>query len=270
MSPTPRSHTVLITGASGGLGGATADVFVEHGWTVYAADLTAPQGSERRIPVTLDVTDTMSCSAAAETVSERTGGLGAVVNFAGLLDIGPLMEVSEERLERILNVNVVGTHRVNRALFPLIRAGGGRIVNISSAAGRFRAGATSGPYASSKHAVEAYSDALRQELQFVGVPVITIEPGSFKTPMSQSITDKMVSSVPAGSPFGPLVDFIGRMAGKDERNARDPRELAEAVYRAVTSRHPRPRYLVNGNPSSRMMELLPRRVVDGIIKAAVR
>jgi len=166
-------------------------------------------------------------------------------------------------------VNVVGTHRVNRAMFDLVRSGGGRIVNISSSAGRFRAGATSGPYASSKHAVEAYSDALRQELQFVDVPVIIVEPGSFKTPMSQSITDKMRASLVPNSPFEPLVQFVGKMAGRDERGARDPRVLAEAVFGAVTSRHPRPRYLVNGKLSSRVMELVPRRLVDGIIKAAV-
>jgi len=272
MPPQPRHKTVLITGAAGGLGAATAKAFAARGWHVFAADITAPTAdSPNSTPIAIDVTDSDSCAAAAHEIGAHTAGLGAVINFAGLLDLGPMMEVSEERLERILAVNVVGTHRVNRAMFSLIRAGGGRIVNISSAAGRFRAGPTSGPYAASKHAVEAYSDALRQELMFVDVPVIVIEPGSFRSPMSQSITAKLGASAPPGSPFVPLVAFVAKMAGKDEKNARDPGVLADAVFRAVTSERPRPRYLVNGGSLQNWaVEVLPRTIVDRIIKASVR
>jgi NAD(P)-dependent dehydrogenase (short-subunit alcohol dehydrogenase family) len=263
-------HTVFITGAAGGLGAATAEEFAKHGWEIFAADLVAPAAAPHRIPITLDVTDSDSCAAAAREVAAHTEGLGAVINFAGLLDLGPLMEVSEERLRRILDVNVLGTHRVNRAMFELVRAGGGRIVNISSSAGRFRAGLTSGPYSMSKHALEAYSDALRQELMFVGIPVIVIEPGAFRTPMSQSITDLLTASVPSGSPFESLVAFTARSGAREEKNARDPNILARAVYGAVTSRRPKPRYLVNGGMLGRIMDLLPRRVVDRLVKLAVR
>jgi len=263
-------HTVFITGAARGLGAATAEEFVKQGWEVFAADLVAPAAAPHQIPIMLDVTDSDSCAAAAREVAAHTDGLGAVINFAGVLDLGPLMEVSEERLRRILDVNVIGTHLVNRAMFDLVRAGGGRIVNISSSAGRFRAGITSGPYSMSKHAIEAYSDALRQELLFVGVPVIVIEPGAFRTPMSQSIVRLMTASVTPGSPFESLVAFTARSGAKEEKNARDPSILARTVYGAVTSRRPKPRYLVNGGVQGRIMELLPRPVVDRLVKLAVR
>ncbi len=107
-------HTVFITGAAVGLGAATAEEFAKHGWEVFAADLVAPAAASQRIPIMLNVTDSDSCAAAARVVAEHTEGLGAVINFAGVLDLGPLMEVSEERLWRILDVNVIGTHRVNR------------------------------------------------------------------------------------------------------------------------------------------------------------
>ena len=263
-------HTVFITGAAGGLGAATAEEFAKQGWEVFAADLVAPAAASHRIPITLDVTDSDSCAAAEREVAKHTDGLGAVINFAGLLDLGPLMEVSEERLRRILDVNVIGTHRVNRAMFELLRAGGGRIVNISSTEGRFRAGLTSGPYAMSKHAVEAYSDALRQELMFVGIPVIVIEPGAFRTPMSQGIVDCLTASVTSGTPFEPLVAFTARNGAREEKNARDPNILARAVYGAVTSRRPKPRYLVDAPVYRRIMELLPRPVLDRLVKLAVR
>lgn len=262
-------NTVLITGATGALGAATAEEFVARGWTVFAA-ARSPVGAPGQIPVELDVTDFESCQAAALQVAEHTDGLGAVINFAGVLDIGPLMEVSEERMRHVFDVNVFGTHRVNVATFDLIRAGGGRIVNISSAAGRFRAGITSGPYAMSKHALEAYSDSLRQELQFLGVPVIVVEPGPFRGQMSQSIPQRLADSVGPDSPFEPIIEFTKRTSAHEEGNARDPRILARAVYRAVVAKRPRPRYLVNGGMQGRIMDLLPRQLADGLIRLVVR
>jgi NAD(P)-dependent dehydrogenase (short-subunit alcohol dehydrogenase family) len=194
-------------GAAEGLGAATAEEFAEHGWQVFAGCHVTPGAASHGIPIALDVTDSDSCAAAARKVATHTDGLGAVINFAGLLELGPLMEVSEERLRRVFEVNVIGTHRVNRVMFDLVRAGGGRIVNISSESGRFCAGITAGPYAMRKHAVEAYSDALRQELMFVGVPVIVIEPGAFRTAMSEGIVDCLTASVTPGSPFESLVAF---------------------------------------------------------------
>lgn len=262
-------RAVFITGAASGLGAVTAEEFADHGWEVFAAGHVTPGAASHGIPITLDVTDSGSCAAAAREVAALTDGLGAVINFAGLLDLGPLMEVSEERLRRIFDVNVIGTHRVNRAMFDLIRAGGGRIVNISSESGRFRAGITTGPYAMSKHALEAYSDALRQELQFLGIPVIVIEPGAFRTAMSQHIPERLSASVPPGSRFEPIVAFTRRTSAREEKHARDPKILARAVYRAVTSRRPKPRYLVNGGMQSRIMDLLPRTVADRLVKLVV-
>ena len=134
-------------------------------------------------------------------MAAHTDGLGAVINFAGLLDLGPLMEVCEERLRRVFDVNVIQTHRVNGAIFDLVRAGGGRIVNISFESGRFRAG----------------------------------------------ITTK-------------------RTSAREEKHARDPKILARAVYRAVTSRRPKPRYLVNAGMQSRIMDILPGTVADPLVK----
>lgn len=116
------NRSVLITGAAGGLGAATAEEFAGHGWDVFAADLVAPAPNSRQIPIALDVTDNASCEAAARDITRHTDRLSAVVNFAGILDLGPLMEVSEERLRRswtsTCSERTASTSRCSRSFRP--------------------------------------------------------------------------------------------------------------------------------------------------------
>jgi NAD(P)-dependent dehydrogenase (short-subunit alcohol dehydrogenase family) len=260
-------QAALITGAGSGLGLATAREFAARGWDVYAADLRPPPGAAGIVPVTVDITDDASVAAAAAEVETRTDGLGAVINFAGILELGPMLEVAPERLSRILEINVVGTHRVNRAFFGLVRAGEGRIVNVSSEAAMIRAGATGGPYCASKKAVEAYSDALRQELMFLGVPVIVVRPGSFRTQMSQSITGK--GAVDPASPFARVAEVMGRMGAKDQARAKDPAILARRVFAAVTAQRPRRYYAIGVDRLRTIGGNLPAPVVDHLVRLAV-
>src|SRR3954447_9538989 len=117
---------VVITGAAGGLGSATVRRLAGNGWTVYAADLDTPAlhalATEAVVPIAVDVTDEASVAALADRVSAETSRLDAVVNFAGILGIGPLVEIAPTDFRRTLDVNVVGTFLVNRALFPLLVA----------------------------------------------------------------------------------------------------------------------------------------------------
>jgi len=166
-------RTALITGAGGGLGAATARLFADRGWRVLAADLREPAASPGIVPLRVDVTDAASVAALAEAVDTNAPeGLGAVVSFAGIMLVGALVDVGEEDLRRILDVNVLGTYRVNRAVYGALVRGRGRVVTVSSETGWQSALMLNGPYAMSKHAIEAYSDALRRELMFRGIPVI--------------------------------------------------------------------------------------------------
>jgi NAD(P)-dependent dehydrogenase (short-subunit alcohol dehydrogenase family) len=131
------TKTALITGATGGLGAATCQYLVAQGWEVVAADfdrnaLAKIEDWEGVSTVFIDVTDTASVEAAASVVGESKGALDAIVNFAGILAVGSMVEMEEAVLQRVLDVNVMGTYRVNKAFFPLIKLGKGRIVNISS------------------------------------------------------------------------------------------------------------------------------------------
>ena len=182
----------LVTGAGGGLGHATVERLVANGWKVFAADinkdmLRSSMHDPDVMPVVIDVTDRESIRSAYDAVASNTDHLDGIVNFAGIMGVGSLTDIPEERLARVLDINVMGTYRVNKKFLPLVEAARGRIVNISSETGWQSAAPFNGPYAMSKHAIEAYSTSLRRELALLGIKVITVQPGPFRTDMLAGI-----------------------------------------------------------------------------------
>jgi NAD(P)-dependent dehydrogenase (short-subunit alcohol dehydrogenase family) len=273
MSSRTREHqqAVFITGGAGGLGGATARYLAAQGWRVFAADFVeqalARIGAERNVtPVHVDVTDAASVDAAARSVGQQVDGLDGVVNFAGILTVGSLIEISEEALRRVLDVNVMGTFRVNRTLFPLVLARQGRIVNISSETGWQTGMPFNGPYGMSKHAIEAYSDSLRRELMFLGVPVIKIQPGPFKTEMVAGIERQFARAAKESTHFGKLLRRLTGMTRAEREKAHDPVLLAKTVHLALTARHPAAAYSVKPDPARVAMNLLPDWVADALLE----
>jgi NAD(P)-dependent dehydrogenase (short-subunit alcohol dehydrogenase family) len=261
--------TVLITGGSGGLGSAAARYLAERGWKVFAADLE-PIGLAPGITTfELDVTDPESIEAARELLLEEAGGLDGIVNFAGLLAVGSLIEMEEETLRPVLEVNVMGTIRVNRTLFPLVLAKKGRIVNISSETGWQSGMPFNGAYALSKHAIECYSDCLRRELMFLGVQVIKIQPGPFKTNMVSSINEKFTRAAERSTYFGEMLHRLKGEAIKENDKAHDPVLVAKAVHTALTAARPLPAYSVKPDLQRAAISILPAMVADGILKLAL-
>ena len=266
---------VLLTGGAGGLGAATTRHLVGHGFRVFAGDLPGPAldeigALEGVTPVELDVTSPESLDAARTVVEAACDGLDGVVNFAGILALGSLIEIEEADLRRVLDVNVLGTYRVNRTFFPLVRAAGGRIVTISSETGWQSAMPFNGGYAMSKHAVEAYSDALRRELMFLDVPVIKIQPGPFRTAMTRGIERAMTRAREGSTYFGEMLGALGERVLKEQDKAHDPALLAEVIHEALTARTPRPCYSVKPDPARTVISWLPTRLADGLLRASLR
>jgi NAD(P)-dependent dehydrogenase (short-subunit alcohol dehydrogenase family) len=184
-------RSAVITGASTGIGRATALRLDAAGFRVFAGVRRETDGeslrgvaSERLVPIRLDVTDAAGIEAAAKSVEAALAGAGirGLVNNAGIA-VGAVLEfVDVEDLRRQLEVNVVGVAAVTRAFLPLVRRGGGRIVNVSSDSG-YLAGPFLGPYTASKFALEGMSDCLRRELRAWRIPVSVIQPGSIETPI---------------------------------------------------------------------------------------
>jgi len=279
--PTPSLPAVLVTGASTGIGRATALYLQARGFRVFASvrkqsDALVLPGAT---PVVLDVTEADSIRAASDAVSRVLGdeALAGLVNNAGIAVSGPLEFLEMAEIRRQFEVNLFGQVAVTQAFLPLLRrAKRGRIVNMSSISGRITAPLL-GPYSMSKFALEAFSDALRRELAPFGLSVSVIEPGVIKT----SIWDKGVDSskeriarMPALALelYGGRIETLRERAQQMGQSGAPAEEVAKAVYHALVSRRPRTRYLVGRDAklTAKLAWLLPDRVIDGIMRRRFR
>ncbi|MEU5363938.1 SDR family NAD(P)-dependent oxidoreductase [Streptomyces sp. NPDC005925] len=243
--------SVLITGASSGIGRATARHLARReDLTVYATarrpETLEPAGPGIH-PLALDVTDEESMRAAVKHIEERHGSVGALVNNAGYGQYGTVEETDMQAVRRQFETNVFGPARLAQLVLPgMRRAGGGRIVNIGSMGGRlvFPVG---GYYHASKYAVEALSDALRFEAAPFGVKVSLVEPGLIRTGFEDTASGTLADSAGDDSVYAALNEAVGRRMADSYRSrllAVGPDAVATVVKRAVTARRPRTRYVV--------------------------
>ena len=268
---------VLITGASSGIGEATARLMAERGYLVFAgyrkesdAERLKEVG-ERLIPVRLDVADEESMVAARDFVEATLQGrpLRGLINNAGMAvpSFFELIPLDELRLQ--FEVNFFGAVRMIQLFLPLIRsAPEPRIVNVSSIIGRFAAPVL-GPYASSKYAMEALSDTLRVELRDWDIRVVTIEPGKIATNFSRNAEAK-IPHLPEGeelaAPYLRMADRA-RSGNSDKERGVPAAKVAEVIELAFRQRRPRPRYLVGSD--AKMMAFLRRVAPDALFDRIV-
>lgn len=267
--------TVIVTGASSGIGEACALRLARSGHDVFAGarkdeDLAALDGLHERItPLKLDVADESSVTAAKEQVGDRA--LAGLVNNAGISVTGPLEFLPLEELRRQLEVNVIGQVGVTQAFLPGLRAAPGRIVFIGSVGGRVALPLLS-PYNASKFALEGIADSLRRELRALGVHVAIVEPGAVATKIwDKGIgeADNLRAEAPpeAEAVYGKLMDSVRGEATNAARNAVPPDEVAQAVEHALTAAKPRTRYPVGSDAKQRIRAaaLLPDRIFDRLV-----
>lgn len=274
---------VVVTGASSGIGEATALRLANAGFAVFAGVRREEDAEALRLrgvrPVRLDVRDAAQVAAAAQEVRGALGpaGLVALVNNAGVVVPGPLEFVPLDQLREQFEVNVIGQVAVIQAFLPLLRETRGRIVNISSIDGRI-ATPLLGPYVASKFALEGLSDALRRELRPWGIQITLIEPGAIKTRIWEKgrvAGDAILERAPAEAErlYGPLVAQLRAESVKSEQQrSLPPGAVAEMVERALTARRAPTRHLVGHDARARaiLAWLLPDRAMDALIARFLR
>lgn len=277
--------TVVVTGASTGIGAACALDCVSRGMTVFAGvrdpragETLARKAGPSLIPITFDVTDERSIAQSVEAVQRVVGeaGLGGLVNNAGIVIGSPLEVIPLPQLRKQLEVNVIGQIAVTQAFLPLLRRGRGRIVNMGSIAGRGTIPLL-GPYSASKYALEALTDALRMELQPWGIQVSIIEPGAIATPIWEKSAKEAegleaLASEEAKILYAEAVIRIREAVAEAAKRAIAPDAVARAVHHALTASRPHTRYLVGSDAKLRawMVKWLPDRIQDKLLLWALK
>jgi NAD(P)-dependent dehydrogenase (short-subunit alcohol dehydrogenase family) len=271
------SSAVLVTGASTGIGYATAELLAQSGFVVFAG-VRKPEDAERlhtvheRIrAVRLDVERSDEIAQTMASIERSNLPLHAIVNNAGVALAGPLEYLPLDEFKRQFEINVFGAVAVTQASLPLLRREKGRIVFISSVSGQI-APPFLGPYAASKFALEALADSLRMELSPFGIAVSVIQPGNVRTPIwrkGREERDLLAARMPAQAMdhYGAAIEGLVRATEHEERTGIDASIVARSVLTAITSPNPRARYAV-GNPPAwqrRMAAMLPERVRDRLI-----
>jgi NAD(P)-dependent dehydrogenase (short-subunit alcohol dehydrogenase family) len=275
-----ETKSVVVTGASTGIGWGAVKVLVGKGFRVFGsvrkvsdAERLQTEFGPAFTPLLMDVTDAAAVQAAAAQVSAVLGRqrLSGLVNNAGIVVPGPLLHLSAEELRRQFEVNVVAVLEVTKAFAPLLGAdkdregASGRIVNISSVSGKMGVPFV-GAYVASKHALEGMSDCLRQELQLHGIDVIVIGPGAVIT----AIWDKAAAEDYSrfdGTGYGPAIAKFSAYFMAEGRKGLSAETLGESIYHALTVAKPKTRYAVVPQPIRNWIlpRLLPKRMLDRII-----
>ncbi|MDX6604225.1 MAG: hypothetical protein QOF23_734 [Solirubrobacterales bacterium] len=271
-------RSVLITGASTGIGRATALHLDAAGWRVFAgvrqesdAEALRDAASDRLAPVSLDVTDPGQIAAAAARIgAEVETGLDGLVNNAGVAVPSPLETIPIDDFRRQIEVNLVGQVAVTQAMLPAIRRARGRIVFISSIGGRISFPLT-GAYHAAKFGIEAVGDAWRQELKPWEIAVSIIEPGSIDTPIwerGERTADELGSRSPRREVlYGRVIENYRKVIRDTADRGIPPQKVARAIEHALSSAHPRSRYLVglDARLQARLKPLIPTPVFDRLV-----
>jgi len=271
-------RSVLVTGASTGIGRATALRLDGAGWRVFAgvrkqedAEALRAACSDRLTPLMLDVTDAEQIAAAAERVgTEAAGGLDGLVNNAGVAVPSPLETIPIDDFRHQIEVNLTGQVAVTQALLPHIRTARGRVVFISSIGGRIAFPLT-GAYHAAKFGIEAVGDVFRQELRPWGIAVSIIEPGSIDTPIwerGEQSADEIGERTPDREAlYGKAVAKYRKVVRSTAERGIHPEQVAKAIEHALNASRPRTRYLVgiDAKVQARVRPLIPTPAFDRIV-----
>lgn len=269
VAQTAPQRAILVTGASSGLGRAIAERLAKDGFFVYAgARQPADIAELSKIPnmrgIRIDVTSTPEVDSALALIQRDGKGLYGIVNNAGIVVGGPLMTTTDDDLRRMLDVNVMGAVRVTRAAAPLLIASKGRVVTISSLSG-IVSQPMLGVYSMTKHATEAFGDALGAEMAQFGVTSSLIEPGNYRSEIGKNAMPALEAAAvrAKGTPFERAMQNFVRSMGTFETNP-PPDSVAAAAAHAFTAPTPRPRYLVVPEQGQELLTI--RRALDELVQ----
>lgn len=259
----------LIAGACSGLAQAVIHSLKDN-FIIFAIDINPIihnlyEKDDNIRAFICDITEPAQIKAVKMEIGKQTTSLDLLINFAGIVELGSLIEVTPAKFERSMRINVIGNYRVTHAFFPLIKNGKGRIIVISSEYGKLLGLPFHSFYTISKHALEIYADSLRREVKGLGIRVITIRPGSFKTEMVDSIENQFKRLVDETDLYKKPLMRMEKMMKGEIKNAAQPQKIIRTFHQAIYKKKPKIVYRIHNSLKMKLLNILPPRLQDWIL-----
>lgn len=256
---------VVITGAYGGMGYATVQAVKRQGYTVFALDKKVREAEENVLPIEVDVTDVNSVKSAYEQVRKMTDEVFAIVHFAGVYMLDSLVEIPEEKFDKIVKVNFYGAFHVNKIFAPLLK-NGSRIVMTTSELAPLKPLPFTGLYAVTKSALDNYAYALKMELQLLGVGVSVLRAGAVATDMLGVSTTALDAFCEKTKTYKCNAERFKKIVNGVEAKNVPPEKIAEKTLKILGKKKPKFAYALNRNKLLLLLHILPKRTQFFIIK----
>ena len=261
--------TILITGAAGGMGRATVELFAAQGYHVFALDRVAIEAGERITPIVADLTDEASVQRAVVAVFQITDKIDAVLHFAGVYMLDSLVEMPTEAYDRIFDINVHGVYLVNKYFLPFLKEGS-RIVITTSELAPLDPLPFTGIYAITKAALDKYAYSLAMELQLKGIKVSVLRAGAVETGMLGASTTALDRFCENTELYSCNAKRFKRIVESVEARCVPPVKIAEKCARILSKRSPQFAYSINRNPLLLLLNVLPKRLQLWVIKLILK
>lgn len=261
----------LITGSARGMGRATALKLASNGYKVFSCDINKAQEEvENIVQIKLDVTNMESVKNAFEVVSKQTDRLDAVINFAGIIMMNSLIEISEEEFTKIFNVNVFGAYRVNKTFFPLVKNANGKIVITTSELAENKVLPFNSIYAISKKSLDAYAQGLAMELAFLNIPVVILRPGAVETPILIDSNREMNDLDSSTTLYKNTITNFKHIVDKEQGGTISPNEIANLVFKILNKKNPKMIYKKNISTKLKLLNVVPYKLQQKIFKMMLK
>lgn len=261
----------LITGGASGMGRATALKLAQNGWQVFSCDIkTNDEEVENIVQLKVDVRNIESIKEAYKTVSSKIDKLDALINFAGIIMMNSLIEISEEDFVKIFDVNLFGAYRVNKVFFPLVKNGNGRVIITTSELAPNKILPFNAIYAISKKALDAYAQGLTMELGLLNIPVITLRPGAVETPILKDSNKEMEELNANTELYKNTITKFKSIVDKEQGGAIPASKIADLVLKVLNKKRPKHIYSKNASKKLKLLSIVPTKLQLKIFKMILR
>lgn len=264
-----QKPSILITGACGGMGMATAKLLRDRGFRIFSLDRTVGEAEKNILPIEADLTDENSVLRAFRQVREHTDKLFAIIHFAGIYMLDSMVEVDSEDFERIFRINLGGAFLVNKTFLPLLHSGS-RIIITTSELAPLDPLPFTGIYAVTKSALDKYAYSLRMELQLKEIHISVLRAGAVTTGMLGVSTAALHRFCQKTELYICNAERFRQIVDRVEARSVDPSRIAQKVLRILAKRNPRFAYSINRNPLLLMLNILPVKLQFRVIKQVLK